>query len=250
MILVARRIYSEEEKKRVIGLVVATGHSVAAVAAELGLAAPTLRRWVRKHRQDARERAWAEQVERHFGFLDRYGFMLTSVDASTWWEVRATYQSKYSALAVICSNEFRRVEVQLMRLVAGELPEYPIFVVDSAPVDTFYADDLVALRQANADQGLVRQRGLSDEDVEAQLAFWAAAIREHGQDFLHGDLRVLDTLERIVRDRARQHPPGVVVWVPDSTSTVDQERTVELVRAKTPEGVTVTARRYRRTRRP
>jgi hypothetical protein len=53
-------------------------------------------------------------------FLDRYGFVLTSVDASTWWQVRATYQSKHRALAVICSNEFRRVEVQLILPRAGD----------------------------------------------------------------------------------------------------------------------------------
>jgi hypothetical protein len=192
---------------------------------------------------------WAEQVARHFGFLTRHGFVLTDVAPSTSWEVRVAYRSPRSALAVIRSNEFLRVEMQLMRLVDGELPAYPIFVVDSVPVNTFYADDLLRLRRADADQALACQRGLSPQDVEAQLVFWSAALRKYGQDFLAGDLRVLDTLERIVRERARQHRPEVVVWLPNSASADDQARAVGPIEAAVPQGVTVTANRYRHARR-
>jgi len=55
-----------------------------------------------------------------------------------------------------------------MRLVDGELPAYPIFIVDSLPVNTFYADDLVALRQADAEPVLARQHGFSPQEVEAE----------------------------------------------------------------------------------
>jgi hypothetical protein len=156
--------------------------------------------------REAEGKQWAEQVERHFGFLARYGFALTDIDASTWWQVQVTYRSPQSAVAVIRSVEFQRVEVQLMRLVDGELPEYPIFVVDSVPVNTFYADDLLGLRLDGADGVLASQHGLGPQEVEAQLAFWSEVLRDYGGDLLAGDLSVLDELEQTVRDRARQHP--------------------------------------------
>jgi hypothetical protein len=242
---VPRRRYSAEEKEQAVRMVIGGSRPAAAVARELGIGAGNLRRWVK----EAEGREWAEQVARHFGFLTRYGFVLTDVAPSTAWEVRVTYRSPLSALAVIRSNEFLRVEVQLMRLVDGELPAYPIFVVDSVPVNTFYADDLLRLRRADADQALARQRGLSPQDVEAQLVFWSAALRKYGQDFLAGDLPVLDTLEQIVRERARQHRPEVVVRLPDGASADDQARAVEPIESAVPQGVTVTTRRYRHARR-
>lgn len=246
---VRRRRYSDAEKAHAIRAVIDSSRSVVDIASELGVGAGTLRRWVRTYRHDAAAEAWAEQVERHFGFIDRFGFVLTSVDASNLWEVRATYRSERAALAVIRSVEFQRVEVQLMRLIDGELPEYPIFVVDSVAVNTFYVDDLVALRRADADQVLARQHGLLAEEVEDQLTFWSDALREHGQDFLAGDLRVLDELERLVRDRTRQYPQEVVVWLPDSASAEERAHAIKRAQADVPAGVTVTARRYRQARR-
>ncbi len=239
-----RRTYSTADRERAVRMV-DDGRSAAAVARELGLDAGTLRRWVRT----ARGNEWAAQVARRFGFLTRHGFALTDVDASEWWEVRVTYRSPRSAVAVIRSNEFRRVEVELMRLVDGDLPAYPIFVVDSVPLNTFYADDLLVLRGLDPAEIAAGQGGLSAQQVEAQLAFWSSALREYGQYFLAGDLRVLDELESMVRGRVRQLRQEVTVWLPDGASADEQDRAVERARAGLPEGVAVTARRYRQTTR-
>ena len=40
--------------------------------------------------------------------------------------------------------------------------------------------------------------------VETQLAFWANALRTHGQDLLAGDLSVLDQPKPIVRCRKKR----------------------------------------------
>lgn len=132
-----------------------------------------------------------------------------------------------------------------MRLVDGELPEYPIFVVDSVPVNTFYADDLLGLRLDSAGEVLASRHGLEPQEVEAQLAFWSEVLRDYGGDLLTGDLGVLDELEQMVRDRARQHRQEVVLWLPEGASAHDEAHAVADTRTTVPDGVAVVARRYR-----
>jgi hypothetical protein len=104
------------------------------------------------------------------------------------------------------------------------------------------ADWLLDLRGEPARQP---GQGMHDVEVEAQLAFWAAALRDYGADFFAGDLAVLDQLEQMIRDNARRHgPPEVEVWVPDDTEAAAD--LVARVRGTIPHGVTVTLRHYRR----
>lgn len=53
--------------------------------------------------------------------------------------------------------------------------------------------------------------GLSDKEVQAQLASWSTALRSIAPDFLAGDCSAIDGAEALVRERMRQHP-----WPPDS----------------------------------
>jgi hypothetical protein len=236
-----RRRYSAEERERAVRAALDSPLPVAAVARAMGVGAGALRRWLR----DESGNAWADRVDRHFGFLTRYGFVRGAPQVSGWWAVRTTYRAARSAVAVIRNHEYGRVDVELMRLVHGALPTYPIFIVDSEPLNTFHADHLLLLRRPDARAVLAQQRGLSDEEVEAQLAFWSSALQAYGQDLLAGDLRVLDELEREVREYARRHRQEVSVWLPEAASDAVDAATVEQVRAVTPEDVTITSRRYR-----
>jgi hypothetical protein len=241
----SRRRYSADQKEAAVRLVVDGGRTAAAAARELGLSQRSVASWVRAHRVERQGREWSGRVRKHFDFLAGYGFALTGVEASLWWEVSVTYRSPASAVAVIYSMEFARVEVELMRLVDGELPAYPVFLVDSVPLNTFLADELLTLR-AGANAIPKDLRGLTEPEVEIQLAFWARALREHGRDFLAGDLRVLDELERRIRERVRRHRQEVVVWLPDTASDEEAADAAERLRAGTPDGVAITTRRYRR----
>ena len=210
----------------------------------MGINARTLARWVRDDFIERRGRDWAKRVRPHFDFLADHGFTLADINAETWWQVAVTDRSAVSAVEVTLSVEFQRVELSLLRLVGGELPEYPVFIVDSVPVNTFLADWLLELRGDPARQP---GRGLEPVEVEAQLAFWAAALRDHGADFLAGDLAVLDRLEQMIRDNARRHgPPEVAIWVPEDADPDAATHTVARVQATTPDDVAVTIRRYRR----
>lgn len=237
-----RRRYSAEEKEAAVRLVRESGRTSKDVGSELGINSHTLARWVRADYIERRGQDWAKRVRPHFDFLTGYDFTLTDITAENWWQVAVIYRSPVSAVDVVKSFEFQRVELSLMRLVDGGLPAYPVFIVDSVPVDTFLADWLLELR---GNPTLQAGRGLQDVEVEAQLAFWAAALRDYGADFLAGDLAVLDQLEQMIRGNARRHgPPEVQVWVPDDTELA-ADPTAD-VRETVPDGVNVTLRHYRK----
>jgi hypothetical protein len=242
--MTGRRRFSAEEKEAAVRLVRESGRTSKDVGNELGINPRTLGSWVRADFIERRGQNWARRVRPHFDFLTGHHFTLADVAAKDWWKVAVIYRSAVSAVEVALSIEFQRVELSLIRLVDGEMPAYPVFIVDSVPVDTFLADWLLELRGDP-----VRQpgRGLKDVEVEAQLAFWAAALRDYGADFLAGDLAVLDQLEQMIRDNARRHgPPEVEVWVPKNTETDAAAGTVARVQATIPDDVTVTLRRYRK----
>jgi Transposase len=180
----ARRRYSRQERRAAVRTAreaQAARRPVAAVARELGLDAGTLRRWLRLADADD----WAAQVGHHFGFLRRHGFDRSEADGSNWRAVRVTFRAPGRGVAMVRDYESLAVEVQLL-----------------APGRGYYADDLVRLRRHDARAVLARQRGTSAAEIERQLAFWAGALREHGADFLAGDLSGLHDLDRMVRERA------------------------------------------------
>jgi hypothetical protein len=239
-----RRRYSAEEKEAAVRLVRQSGRTSKDVGQELGVNARTLASWVRADFIERRGRDWANRVRPHFDFLIDFGFTLTDISGQDWWQVTATYRSDVSAVVVAFSVEYVRVDMSLLRLVDGELPAYPIFIVDSVPVNTFHADWLLKLR---GDPGTEPGGGLNDAEVEAQLAFWAQVLRTLGRDFLAGDLAVLDQLETMIRDNARRDgPPQVTVWLPEDAEPEAESVATDRIRTATPDGVAVVTRRYRR----
>jgi transposase-like protein len=190
---------SADARDRAVRAVASANGRVAPVARELGVTSTTVRRWVLEHNAVA----WAAHVSVHFRYLKRWGFRFRSADANTW-EERATYHSYRSAIDVVKDYQGPRVEVELMRLVDGELPPPEVFIVDSEPVNRFYVDELIRLRQPDGEAALAQLTDMPTFDD--QLRFLAAALRRHGEDFLAGELGVLDDLERIVRERASEQP--------------------------------------------
>lgn len=183
----ARRRYSTQERwaaVRAAREAEGAGRPVAAAARELGIAAGTLRRWLRIATADD----WAAQVGRHFGLLRQHGFDRAEADGFNWRAVRVTFRAPGRSVAVIRDYESLCVQVRLL-----------------TPGRWFYADDLVRLRRHDARTVLARQSGTSAAEIESQLAFWAGALRDHCADFLAGDLRGLDDLERLVRVRAARY---------------------------------------------
>jgi transposase-like protein len=232
---------SAQGRERAVEAVAAANGRVAPVARELGVPSATVRQWVLEH--NAAD--WAARVSIAFRYLKRCGFRFNGAEA-TIWEERATYRSDRSAVSVVKDYQGPRVEVELMRLVDGELPPIEVFIVESQPVNRFYVDELIRLRAPDGEAVVARLVNLPT--FEDQLTFLAAALRRHGRDFLAGDLSVFDDLERIVRDEVREHPQQVSVFLPDTAGDAEQADAVALVRLVVPDEVAIVAGRYRTSR--
>src|SRR4051794_40006826 len=123
---------------------------------------------------------WASLVGRHFKYLSDFRFRLDHVEEK-WWATSAVYRSDALGLEVTRSVEFGRVELTLLRLVDGELPEVEVWVSE-ARVNRVLFDNVIEARQSELLNDL--GNGLSDEEVEAQLARYAELLRILVPDFL------------------------------------------------------------------
>ena len=114
--------------------------------------------------------------------------------------------SATNAVRVTKSFEFQRAEVELIRLVDGHIPP-----PGRDRIHYFALLDNVVEARAPGQSPV--PGGLSDDEVEAQLASWSAALRSIAFDFLAGDCAAVEDAEAIVRERMRKHP-----WPPNRPS--------------------------------
>jgi Transposase len=198
----AKRKYSDDEKRYAVDLMVNHGKSAASVHREIGIPASVLRGWVREHNAWT----WADAVAVHFGFLERHGFTLVEIDASWLWTWTAVYRAGEAAVLVTLDRDYSCVMMRLARAPA-DLPLAQRYLrVDGEVTGACYAIKLVWLRAADPERELSRvdDLGLTDPEVQAQLAFWAEVLRTYGSDFLVGDLSVLDQPDPVIRRRKRR----------------------------------------------
>jgi hypothetical protein len=191
----------------------------------------------------ASARHWRQLAGPHFAFLEEHGFRLTATDDSSTWETWVQYTSATSAVRVTRSREFARVEVQLIRLVDGQVPAYPIWVT-SEPMNWALLDNVL---EARAPELLQRAAGgVTGPEVDRQLAFWASALATAAPEFLDGDLAAIADAESIVRQRVSQHPQQVTVWIPDDAEPAGSARQAQSTKATVPPEVRVVTAQYQR----
>jgi hypothetical protein len=170
-------------------MILGEGRTAVSVSRDLGIGAASLRRWVRDH--NARE--WADRVAVHFGWLEQHGFTVTEMDASWVWTWTVVYRRSSAAILVTRDREYGCVEVQLVR--AANVPLARRWIrVDGEVTGAAYASKLIWLRAPDPQELLDRidGLGLTPPELDTQLAFWAAILQTHGQDFLARDLGVLN----------------------------------------------------------
>ena len=213
-------------------------------------------RATRKERRLAAEERWKAQVAAHFGFLETaYGFHFAKVDGSSWWQTTVRYDAALLAVRIDKSVEFERVEVWLIRLVDGQLPKYPIFINPETPINYVILDRVLHYRGPQEAEKLAGLKGLTDDRVEGSLIFLANALRTYCDDVLRGDFALFEIIAEQIHQQAREHPQGIRIIVPDTTSHEDTlARVEESHRAFPQQPVTVEyyttkKRRSRRSRR-
>lgn len=157
----------------------------------------------REARRLALEEEWKAQVAPHFGYLETdYDFHFVRVDGSNWWGTWVQYQSPLLQVEISRSVESDCVELRLIRLVDGQVPEDLHF---GMPVNLLYfAFELKKRAPAEEYENLISLKGLSDVQLERSLALHAAALRIYFDDVLRGDLTIFDEETEQRRQRALQ----------------------------------------------
>ncbi len=91
--------------------------------------------------------------------------------------------------------------MQLIRLRDGSVPPYPIRVTSDEVCWTL-VDNVAQAHQPELYKSVAALKGLADEDVDRQLAFWASALKAVAPEFLKGDLSAFADADAVVRERA------------------------------------------------
>jgi len=190
------------------------------------------------------DKAWESRVREHFDFLVEHGFRFDHVEASTW-ATTAVYLSSVLGLEVTRSVEFERVEIELVRLTDGALPEHEVWVTDN-PLNRILFDNVLIARAPELDEASRTLKGLSNEDEGKQLRFWADALRSVAPDFLAGDDAALREGDQVIRQRVAENPQELTIWVPSDASQEEEDRAREEASQSAPPNVKVSVRRYRR----
>jgi hypothetical protein len=181
-------------------------------------------------------------VKRYFDFLTEHGFRFDHVDVN-WWAISAVFLSDALGIEVTRSVEFDRVEITLLRLVGGDVPEVEVWVTDQ-PVNRVLFDNVL---EARAPELLERlPSGLSKGAVDEQLRLYVELLPTVAPDFLHGSDSALLDGERAIRARVSANPQQVTIWLPSDASEADEARARAKAERTNPPEVRVVVRRYGR----
>lgn len=190
---------------------------------------------------------WRKQVEPHFGFLYDHGFTTVDVDDSSFWSLWVQYRSGTVAVRISKSNETTRAEVQLIRLVDGEVPAYPIWITEER-LDWTLLDNVVEARQPHLREDAAKLSGLTASQLDQQLQFWASVLSDVAPEFLDGDFAPIDEAGELIRSRVAEHPQQVRVWIPNDAPADSEAEQIAEVQSTVPPNVGVSVRRYWRGR--
>jgi len=196
--------------------------------------------------QKAQKAAWTAQVEQHFGYLQRdYNMSITGIELSAW-HTRVIYRSPTTVVYVDRSVEFNRVELSVVQVVGNTIPPYPIFFSPQAPYHQTLLDNVLQVRAPEAHAAITSYRGLSDEEIERALVFWANALRSYSEDLLRGDFAAFEDEKALIAEWVRHRPQVITVYTAADAPPERGHALAKEVDPGIPE-VTVQVRRYSRS---
>ena len=90
---------------------------------------------------------WGRRVDPHFGYLrTEFGCEIVDWSDENWWETSVTYQNSTTAIKIACSEEFDRLETDIIRLVEGARPPTVVFVSETPKLHKFGLGNLLMIR--------------------------------------------------------------------------------------------------------
>ena len=177
---------------------------------------------------------WERRVEPHFGYLrTEFGCEIVEWSDENWWETSVTYQNSTTAIKVACSEEFDRLETDLIRLVNGARPATVVFVSETPKLHKFGLGNLLMIRAPELWSELKEQKGQNDKAIAVQLQSQAKALREFGSDILRGDFSSFVEMEARVRAVARDME-GITIWSPNRGDSGALADTIAKIRTSYP----------------
>lgn len=165
-------------------------------------------------RQREQAEAWQAQVDAHFGFLRiDYGFTDVVADASSVWETYVIYRSATTAVKIVRSVEFDRVEAEVERLGESVQTNGAGDGTKRRCAERCSIESLLELRAPELFARLRAISGLGEGEVEHSLQLLSEGLAKHGDDALRGDFTVVAQIRALLDAKARERTQGVSAWL-------------------------------------
>jgi len=136
-------------------------------------------------------------------FLEKdFGFKVVNREEEPY-GVFITYQNSTTAVRISFEPREGGVFLLLSRLVEGKVPPYPIIVGENTALNSFYLDDLVALRAPSLEFSFRKAKMSSVVQIESAVNEIGGVLRKFASDILMGDFSIFKELAVIVKNRQR-----------------------------------------------
>jgi hypothetical protein len=99
--------------------------------------------------------------------------------------------------------------VNLIRLVDGEVPPYPIWITEEV-LNWTLLDNVIEARRPDL-SAQIPSGGLQKDELERQLETWAELLRLVAPESLEHDPSAIDDAAVVIRKRVGEHPQQVTV---------------------------------------
>lgn len=158
---------------------------------------------MRKEKKDSEDHFFNICLMEFQYLVDEFNFEVVSQKSSSY-SCSIFYKNHSTAVEISYEPREKHIFVLLMRLVDGEIPEYPIFICQEAELNSFYLDDLLSIRNSPYvfDQKLI-ETPFKKSGMGLLLKQYAQALKIFGSDILGGDFEIFSELEKVVKKRAK-----------------------------------------------
>lgn len=145
--------------------------------------------------------------KREFSFLiDQYHYKMLEPKRDPQ-GIEINYKSKLAGITIRFEPRENHILVKLHRLSGNKIPPPPIFIEPDTTLNSYYIDELFAIRQADpGDVSIVTKRKMPYEPIQIPktLEAYSRLLKQCASDILNGDFKIFSELERIVKENVKK----------------------------------------------